>query len=89
MSNASLHSDSNSLDEPNSLHERVARYVRNTIPAARTAGRAAGFWSAVTIPLVYLPLLAAGLDTTQDVSLFLSLLLLNLVGLVVGRNHAR
>jgi hypothetical protein len=89
MSNASLHSESNTLDEPNSAYGRVAARIRNTLPAVTATIRAAGFWTAVTLPFLYTPLLVAGLGTTQDVLAFLALLLVNLAALFVGRNHAR
>jgi hypothetical protein len=89
MSNASLHSESDSLEESSALHERFTRRLQSALPAAVSAGRAVGFWTAVGLPVLYLPLLAHGLDGTQDVLVFLGLLLVHLVALFGGRNYAR
>ena len=48
---------------------------------------AVAFWSAIALPLLYVPLLAAGLGTTQDLLLFLGLFALHLVALFGGRTH--
>ena len=48
---------------------------------------AAAFWSALALPLLYVPLLAAGLGSTQDLLLFLGLFALHLVALFGGRSH--
>lgn len=48
---------------------------------------AVAFWSAIALPLLYVPLLAAGLGTTQDLLLFLGLFALHLVTLFGGRSH--
>ena len=46
-----------------------------------------GFWSAIALPALYLPLLLTGLDTTSELVTFLGLLGLHLVALVVGRSY--
>jgi len=48
---------------------------------------AVAFWSAIALPLLYLPLLGAGLRTTQDLLLFMGLFALHLVALVGGRSY--
>lgn len=48
---------------------------------------AVAFWSAVALPLLYVPLLVAGLSTSQDLLLFLGLFGLHLVALFGGRSH--
>lgn len=48
---------------------------------------AVAFWSAIALPLLYVPLLAAGLGTTQDLLLFLGLFALHLVALFGGRSY--
>ncbi|KTG30885.1 hypothetical protein AUR66_05770 [Haloferax profundi] len=62
---------------------------------ASTVGRlayqpieAVAFWSAVALPIAYLPLLANGL-TSADVPLFVGLLALHATALVLGRGHAQ
>lgn len=51
--------------------------------------RAAGFWLAIAIPFLYLPLLYGGLAGPRDVIAFCGLLFLNVVALVVGHGHRR
>ncbi|MFC6824517.1 hypothetical protein [Halopelagius fulvigenes] len=46
------------------------------------------FWLAVTLPFLYLPLLISGLQGEQ-VTVFGTLLALNVAALVVGHGHAR
>lgn len=49
---------------------------------------AVAFWSAIALPLLYVPLLAAGLGTTQDLLLFLGLFVLHVIALIGGRSYA-
>ncbi|WP_227374224.1 hypothetical protein [Haladaptatus halobius] len=49
--------------------------------------RLVGFWMAIALPFLYLPLLAAGLETTGQRQTFLLLLVLNVVALTVGRRY--
>lgn len=49
--------------------------------------RTVGFWSAVALPFLHIPLLVSGLDTTAQTMTFLALLSLNVLALVVGRQH--
>lgn len=58
----------------------IAHVVREPI-----AGVA--FWAAVALPFLYLPLLAAGLDTTRLQAAFLVLLALNVVTLLIGHSY--
>lgn len=51
--------------------------------------RAAGFWSAIALPFVYLPLVIDGLETVDGSLLFAGLVALHLVSLFVGRGHGR
>ncbi|WP_458205504.1 hypothetical protein [Haladaptatus sp. NG-SE-30] len=61
----------------------------NELPAASLSApiRLVGFWAAIALPFLYLPLLATGLETTGQRQIFLVLLVLNLVALLVGRRH--
>lgn len=45
------------------------------------------FWSAITLPVIYFPLLVAGLDSTIDLLVFLSLFALHVISLVLGQTH--
>lgn len=50
--------------------------------------RFVGFWSAVALPLVYLPLLSGGLVGWQ-VPTFVVLFALNVLALIVGHDYGR
>ncbi|MCT9097496.1 hypothetical protein [Haloarchaeobius sp. HME9146] len=45
------------------------------------------FWAAVSLPFVNVALLTVGLDTPTKTAAFLSLLLLNLLALALGRTY--
>lgn len=45
------------------------------------------FWSAIALPVLYLPLLAVGLGSVRDLALFLGLFVLHLAALLAGRSH--
>lgn len=49
--------------------------------------RATSFYAAVALPLAYVPLLVAGLETVSQTMAFVALLALNLFALVVGHGH--
>ena len=49
--------------------------------------RAAGFWGAIALPFVYLPLLAVGLDSPTQAALFLGLLGAHLLAVLLGRGY--
>lgn len=49
--------------------------------------RMLGFWTAVALPFLHVPLLATGLDGGQETATFVALLALNLVALYVGYPH--
>jgi hypothetical protein len=57
-------------------------------PASAVVG-AAGFWTAVVLPLCYVPLLLTGLETARDAALLASLVLLHLLALTAGHAHNR
>ena len=50
---------------------------------------AIAFWSAITLPFLYLPLVLYGLETTQELTVFFALLGLNVVALVIGHRYQR
>jgi hypothetical protein len=49
--------------------------------------RALAFWSAVVLPFLHVPLLAAGLSTPGERHAFVALLALNAVALYAGHPH--
>ncbi len=62
--------------------ERIAPTVAEPI-------RIAGFWTAIVLPFLYVPLLVTGLSNSGEVTAFLGLLGVNLLALYVGRSHHR
>ena len=46
-----------------------------------------GFWSAIALPALYLPLLLTGLDRTSELVTFLVLLGAHIIALVLGRSY--
>jgi VIT1/CCC1 family predicted Fe2+/Mn2+ transporter len=55
----------------------------------RTLVRAIAFWTAVLLPLVYVPLLATGLDSVPMALTFVALMTVNVCALVVGQPYGR
>ncbi|WP_049896726.1 hypothetical protein [Natrialba chahannaoensis] len=51
--------------------------------------RALAFWSAIALPIIYIPLLFTGLSTWVETTMFLLLLGCNLVALYVGHEHCQ
>jgi hypothetical protein len=46
-----------------------------------------GFWSAVALPFLHIPLLLTGLNGAPETFAFLALFVLNVLALVVGHGH--
>ena len=51
--------------------------------------RKAGFWSAIVLPVLYVPILVRGLSTSLEAGLFLALISLHLAALYVGHTYCR
>ncbi|RBI64310.1 hypothetical protein DMJ13_07475 [halophilic archaeon] len=49
--------------------------------------RFVGFWAAIALPFMYVPLLATGLESPSQLQTFLLLLALNVVALLLGHRH--
>lgn len=49
--------------------------------------RATSFYAAVALPLAYVPMLLAGLETVSQTTTFVALLALNLLAFVLGHGH--
>lgn len=64
---------------------------RNTLerisPTLADPIRRIGFWIAIVLPFLYVPLLATGLSTAAETMTFLGLVTVNLVALYVGHAH--
>ena len=54
-----------------------------------TPVEAIGFWSAVALPFLYLPLLFTGITTDAELLTFLGLFALNLAALLAGHGYKR
>jgi hypothetical protein len=68
---------------------------RSTLPALESVRslvmppvRAAAFWTAIALPVVYIPMLATGVVWEHPLAL-LTLFVLNMVAFVVGHDHNR
>ena len=73
-----------------SADSRTSRgLLERTVPPLAKPIRTASFWSAIVLPFLYVPLLARGLSTSGETGVFLSLLVVNLLALYVGRSHRR
>jgi len=89
-------SPSNPLSPVDSLRDAVPESSRlkdalaGFTGAGRTIGiepvRALSFYAAIVLPFVYLPLLANGV-TSEELSVFVGLLLANAAALVLGHGH--
>jgi hypothetical protein len=61
--------------------------ARRSLSLLRRQVQAAGFWVAVAMPFLHVPLLLSGLDTATDTWLFVALISLNLLALVIGHGY--
>lgn len=62
------------------------RYQEHTIT---TPLEVVGFWSAVVLPFLYVPLLLTGISTQGELLTFVGLLVLNLAAFLAGHGHKR
>lgn len=75
------------------LTERTAQFT-TTFPVERSREllvvplRFVGFWASVSMPFLYLPLLAGGLEA-NELYVFVGLLLLNVLAFIVGHEYNR
>lgn len=67
--------------------QREQSLVRRSLSMMGTPVRTVGFWGAVSLPFLHVPLLLTGLDSTADALAFAALLTLNLCALLVGHGH--
>ncbi|WP_410766790.1 hypothetical protein [Haloferax sp. DFSO60] len=64
------------------------QHINSSMKVVTAPFRFVGFWAAVALPFLYLPLLFNGLGNSE-ITVFTALVALNVVALVVGHNHAR
>ncbi|MFB6082555.1 MAG: hypothetical protein ABEJ67_07025 [Halanaeroarchaeum sp.] len=84
------------MSRPSTTPELVPEVVADSMPA-RLANtdllvrpvEAVGFWAAVALPFVYVPLLLAGVETSAEGLAVAALVAAHVVALVVGHRHRR
>ena len=84
MSNSSPTAPIDRLPRPEELTD--SRLVRLSLAVVVAPLRFLAFWVAVALPFLYLPLLVGGLQG-QQLTVFVGLLLANVVALVVGHEY--
>lgn len=88
MSSPSTYNDQGTIaaeaTDGQSLGEHVYDRLAGTI---MTPIRMLGFWTAVALPFLHIPLLATGIEGGEETMTFVALLALNLVALYVGYPH--
>ncbi|WP_396611907.1 hypothetical protein ACH9L7_01060 [Haloferax sp. S1W] len=65
-----------------------AQNVNTGVKLVAAPLRFVGFWTAVALPFLYLPLLHDGLKS-GEITVFVTLVAVNAIALVVGHNYAR
>jgi len=88
MVDTPLSGDNQQGESPPTSRTRVTLPARLATTALKQPLQAAAFWSAITLPLLYLPLLAFGIDDRVQAGAFLGLLGLHAVALIVGRSYS-
>lgn len=69
---------------------RSPQNVLTTVQRTMAEGvRAIGFWLAIVVPFLYLPLLVDGIGSPSEMEPFVGLLVLNVLALVGGHGHRR
>lgn len=87
MSSPSTHLDLRSDAADASLDERARETIRNARSHVLGPLRQVGFWSAIALPFLYVPLVATGLESTAELWVFLALLAANVCAVGVGHSH--
>lgn len=72
---------------PVTARETLARTAARVTSTVAAPVRTAGFWAAIALPAVYLPLLYDGLS--GDAALLAGLVALHVVSLLAGHGHGR
>lgn len=67
---------------------RGSNAARRSLSWLRRPIQATGFWVAIALPFLHVPLLLSGLETGSETALFLFLLGLNTLALLLGRDYA-
>lgn len=69
------------------FNDRNARDRRRLVGNLSEPLTAVAFWAAIVLPIMYIPLLAAGLETAGELLIFLALFALHLASLFGGRSY--
>jgi fatty acid desaturase len=87
MSNSSTNLPRERLSQ---LRERVPdeQQLPTGVKLVAAPLRFVGFWAAIALPFMYMPLLYGGLQASE-LTVFVALVALNALALVVGHNYAR
>lgn len=88
MSSPPTHLDLPSDSAEASFDERARSLLQTVHRHVFTPVRAAGFWSAIALPFLYVPLVATGLETEAELTVFLALLAANVVAIALGHSHS-
>lgn len=97
MSESSLQQESNSAigspadagEATAGRHKLVTLFARYREHALVTPVEIVGFWAAVALPFLYVPLLFAGISSDAELLTFLGLLALNVAALLAGHGYKR
>jgi hypothetical protein len=66
---------------------RVLPQTRSITESVLKPARVIGFWAAVALPFLHIPLLLSGLESTPETLAFLALFSINVVALVLGHPY--
>jgi len=80
-------SDSAFTPRASKTDRRDASALQQGVSAARRGLMTVGFWTAVVLPFLHIPLLLSGLDSAAELHAFAALLGANLVALLVGHQY--
>lgn len=88
-----MSSPSTHLDVPSEATDAsLADHARSTLGTARSQVvaplRQLGFWSAIALPFLYVPLVATGLQDQSEVLVFLALLAANVLAVAIGHSYS-
>lgn len=70
-----------------SAEERVRSVLETARHHVVTPVQLVGFWSAIALPFLYVPLVVTGLETTAELTVFLGLLAANVVAIALGHSY--
>ena len=87
MSDSPLSEDTSHNEGEPPARNRAMVPARAATAALKDPIQFVSFWTAAVLPLVYLPLLAYGIESRLHAAIFLGLVVANVVALVVGRSY--